>query len=66
MTRDLGASIAIDETSRERAGYVCADFARHDNLAIRDRTGRFDVFSLPLPGGALVGASTRSATALTN
>jgi len=49
MTRELGASIALDETTRERAAYVCTDFTRHANLAIRGRTGRFDVFALPLP-----------------
>jgi class 3 adenylate cyclase len=48
LTRELGASIALDETTRERAAYVCTDFTRHANLAIRGRTGRFDVFALPL------------------
>jgi adenylate cyclase len=48
MTRDLGASIALDETTRDRAGFVCTDFVRHASLAIRGRTGRFDVFALPL------------------
>jgi class 3 adenylate cyclase len=48
MTRDLNASIALDETTRERAGYVCGEFACHEGLAVRGRTGRFDVFALPL------------------
>jgi class 3 adenylate cyclase len=48
MTRDINASIALDETTRERAGYVCSDFACHERLAVRGRTGRFDVFALPL------------------
>jgi adenylate cyclase len=48
MTRELYASIAIDETTRERAGYVCADFVRHADVEIRGRTGRFDVFALQL------------------
>jgi len=48
MTRDLGASIALDETTRERAGYVCADFVGHQGVAIRGRSGRCDVFALPL------------------
>jgi class 3 adenylate cyclase len=52
MTRELSASIALDETTRTRAGYVCADFARHADVAIRGRTGRFDVFALPIPEGA--------------
>jgi hypothetical protein len=48
MTRDLDASIALDETTRERAGYVCTDFVCNEALAIRGRTGRFDVFALRL------------------
>jgi class 3 adenylate cyclase len=58
MTRELSASIALDETTRERAGYVCTDFVRHADLAIRGRTGRFDVFTLPLREGP---GATRSA-----
>ena len=52
LTRELDAAIAIDETTRERAGYVCADFVRHADVAIRGRTGRCDVFALPLRGPA--------------
>jgi class 3 adenylate cyclase len=48
LTRELSASVAVDEATRERAGYVCADFARHEGVAIRGRVGRFDVFALPL------------------
>jgi len=48
MTRELDASIALDETTRERAGYVGERFVRHPALAIRGRTGRFDVYALPL------------------
>jgi class 3 adenylate cyclase len=48
LTRELGAAIAIDAATREGAGYVCGDFVRHAELAIRGRTGRFDVFALPL------------------
>jgi class 3 adenylate cyclase len=47
-TRELDASIALDETTRERAGYVCENFVCHEGLPIRGRTGRFDVFALPL------------------
>jgi adenylate cyclase len=61
LTRELGASIALDETTRERAAYVCTDFARHANLAIRGRTGRFDVFALPLIEGGPGGATRRAA-----
>ena len=48
LTRQLGASIAVDETTRERAGYICSDFVRHEDVAIRGRLGRFEVFALPL------------------
>jgi class 3 adenylate cyclase len=48
MTRKLDASVAIDETTRERAGYVCTDFTHHEKLAIRGRSGPFDVFALQL------------------
>jgi class 3 adenylate cyclase len=48
LTRELDAAIAIDATTRERAGYVCADFAHHAGVAIRGRTDRHDVFALPL------------------
>ncbi len=51
MTRELDASIAIDETTRERAGYVCESFVSHADVAIRGRTGRFDVFALPMRHG---------------
>jgi class 3 adenylate cyclase len=53
LTRNLGASIALDETTRDRAGFVCTDFVRHADLAIRGRTGRFDVFALPLEAPSL-------------
>ena len=48
LTRELAASIAIDELTRTRAGYVCADFVRHSDVAIRGRTSHFDVFALQL------------------
>jgi class 3 adenylate cyclase len=48
MTRELGASIALDEATRQRARYVCADFVRHTDVAIRGRLGRYEVFALPL------------------
>jgi hypothetical protein len=46
LTRELDAAIAIDDTTRERADYICTDFVRHANVAIRGRTQRFDVFTL--------------------
>ena len=48
LTRELGASIAIDEATQRAAGYVCADFARHREVPIRGRSQRIDVFALPL------------------
>jgi len=48
MTRDLDASTALGETTRERAGYVRTGVACHEALAIRGRTGCFDVYALPL------------------
>jgi adenylate cyclase len=60
MTRELSTSIAIDETTRKRAGYVCADFVRHADVAIRGRTGRFEVFALPLKEGGLEDATSRA------
>jgi adenylate cyclase len=52
LTRELDAAIAIDETTRDRAGYVCTDFVRHPDVAIRGRSERCDVFALPLPAAA--------------
>jgi class 3 adenylate cyclase len=48
LTRDLDASIALDATTHERAGFVAERFSCHPGLAIRGRSGRFDVFALPL------------------
>jgi class 3 adenylate cyclase len=49
LTRELGASIAVDATTRDRARYVCNDFVRHGDVAIRGRSERLDVWALPLP-----------------
>jgi class 3 adenylate cyclase len=56
LTRELDAAIAIDAATRERAGYVCGDFVRHPDVAIRGRSGRSDVFTLPLAGPAALSA----------
>ncbi|HBZ71835.1 MAG TPA: hypothetical protein DEP35_19740 [Deltaproteobacteria bacterium] len=48
LTRELRASIALDATTHARAGYVCADFVRHEKVAIRGREVREEVFALPL------------------
>jgi class 3 adenylate cyclase/transposase len=53
LTRDLDASIAIDEVTRRGAGYVCADFALHRDVSLRGGTGRVDVFVLPLARDAV-------------
>ena len=49
LTREIHASIAVDEPTRRAAGSpVCADFARHEAVAIPGRSQRVDVFALPL------------------
>ena len=48
LTRELGASIAVDATTRDRANYLCNDFVRHADTAIRGRSERLDVWALPL------------------
>jgi class 3 adenylate cyclase len=48
LTRELDASIAIDELTCARAGYVCADFVRHADVAVRGRLAGVDVHTLPL------------------
>jgi len=53
LTRDLDAAMVIDATTRERAGYVSADFVLRQRLTIRGRTEPADVYMLPLaPAGA--------------
>jgi class 3 adenylate cyclase len=52
LTRELDAAIAVDEATHRAAGYVCADFARHEAMAIRGRSGRRDVFALPAEADA--------------
>ena len=46
LTRELEAAIAVDQATRDSAGYACADFVRHDGVAIRGRAGRHTVFTL--------------------
>jgi len=48
LTRELDASIAVDATTRDRANYLCNDFVRHADTAIRGRSERLDVWALPL------------------
>jgi class 3 adenylate cyclase len=46
LTREIDASIAVDETTHRAAAYVCGDFEHHKGVAIRGRRGRWDVFAL--------------------
>jgi class 3 adenylate cyclase len=48
LTLELDASVAIDAPTRRVAGYVCADFARHQDVTVRGRSEPVDVFALPL------------------
>jgi class 3 adenylate cyclase len=48
LTLELDASVAVDAPTRRAAGYVCADFARHQDVSVRGRSDPLDVFSLPL------------------
>jgi class 3 adenylate cyclase len=48
LTRELDAAIAVDAATHEAAGYVCADFAKHEGVRIRGRSEPQDVWALPL------------------
>ena len=48
LTRELDASIAVDATTRERAGAACAGFLLHKAQRIRGRSEPIDLFVLPL------------------
>ena len=60
LTRDLDASIAVDATTRERAGAACAGFLLHKQQRIRGRSEPIDLFVLPLevPAGSHRGRGT--------
>ncbi len=47
LTRDLDASIVIDEPTRREADYVAADFERREETPIRGRRERETVYVLP-------------------
>jgi class 3 adenylate cyclase len=53
LTLELDASVAIDAPTRRAAGYVCADFARHQDVTVRGRSEPIDVFALPLARAAM-------------
>ena len=48
LTRDLDASIAIDEPTFRAAGPESSGFKRHAAQSVRGRTRPLDLFSLPL------------------
>lgn len=50
LTRELGASVAVDASTHALAGAAAEDFERHEQVAIRGRSERVDVYALPLGG----------------
>ena len=52
MTRDLSATVAIDDMTFRRTSRTCTDFVRHSDLAIRGRTAAETVYTLPLAADA--------------
>lgn len=48
LTRELGASIAIDARTFAAVGAAAADFVAHPHIAIRGREEPEDVYVLPL------------------
>ncbi len=48
LTRELHASIAIDEHTHRHAGDSAAHFERHERVPIRGRAEPVDVYALPL------------------
>ena len=50
LTRELGAAVAIDASTHAGAGDAAQDFECHDQVAIRGRSERVDVYALPLTG----------------
>lgn len=48
LTRELDASVAIDEHTHRRAGASASRFERHERVSIRGRVEPVDVYALPL------------------
>jgi adenylate cyclase len=48
LTRDLDASIVIDEATRLGAGGACADFETHQSIQIRGYSDLVELYVLPL------------------
>lgn len=53
LTRDLDAAIVIDLATWRAAGETGADFVRREQVPIRGRQHREDVYVLPLPAESL-------------
>jgi adenylate cyclase len=53
LTRDLDAAIVIDLATWRAAGEAAADFERRENVPIRGRSRREEVFILPLRGASV-------------
>jgi class 3 adenylate cyclase len=45
LTRMLGATIVVDARTWQHAGYVAADFVRHDQEPVRGRTHHEDIYT---------------------
>lgn len=52
LTRDLDASIAVDDSTRLAAGSECAGFVRHIAQAVKGRSDPINVHALPLISAA--------------
>lgn len=48
LTRDLGASVAIDVATREASGAAAGDFELRKGVKVRGRSQRVDLWALPL------------------
>jgi class 3 adenylate cyclase len=48
LTRELRAAVAIDSATHSWAAAAAAHFERHEQVAIRGRSERVDVYTLPL------------------
>ena len=61
MTRELEASVAIDDVTFRGAGAACADFVRHGDVSIRGRSRRETVHVLPADDRAATPSRGRDA-----
>ena len=60
LTRELGAAMVIDPPTWREARFAAADFVKHEQMPIRGRSQRLDVYVLPL-GAPAVGREEESA-----